>query len=261
MILYLLWLFFYLKQSTPFSQTRVIQTRRWVSDEVPQLTQQFASSGNSNDYFYSNKVIETLGNFLNAKNQGKGVEMQEGTRTVKPRRKTTMKRLAQDLESALRKREWLVTGNVDKSFFGPDFEFSDPDVSVTGVDEYAQGVNRLFDQSCSRAEIISTNIVPNSLVPTIRISWRCSGRVNVGPLGLEIKPYVVFSDFEVDERSGLLKRQTDTFSIPGSEILLWALFPFARPLLPPPAPSLEELMKVRGVVPQDRSRFRNRSRW
>jgi hypothetical protein len=40
-------------------------------------------------------------------------------------------------------------------------------------------------------------------------------------------------DFSVNRDSGLVVRQEDTFSIPGSNIIMWALLPFLRPYLPP----------------------------
>jgi len=152
---------------------------------------------------------------------------------VKKRRKTTLKRLTIDLENALKQREWLVTGNIDTSFFSEDFIFKDPNVTVEGCEEYARGVNRLFDQEMSRAMLYSAEV--DSDLPGVRVDWRCSGRVNIGPLGLDIKPYVVSTFFTVDEKNGLITYQEDKFGIPGYDIVLSALFPFLGPLLSPAA--------------------------
>ena len=100
--------------------------------------------------------------------------------------------------------------------------------------DYARGVYKLFDQETSRAEIIST--VVNATVPnTITVTWRLSGRVNIGP-GLTIKPYICYTDFTVNN-NGLIAFQEDRFDIPGWDILLSAFFPFLiGKVTAPPAP-------------------------
>ena len=102
-------------------------------------------------------------------------------------------------------------------------------------------MNKLFDET-SRAEIIST-VVSSTSPNTIVVTWRLSGRVNIGP-GLNIKPYICYTDFTID-KNGLICFQEDRFDIPGWDILLSALFPFligrvtappAEPVLPRPVP-------------------------
>jgi hypothetical protein len=96
---------------------------------------------------------------------------------------------------------------------------------LSGPKEYARGVIKIFDQATSRAQIIST--VVNSTIPnTITVTWRLSGRVNIGPNGLPIKPYICYTDFTINEENGLVLFQEDRFDIPGWDILLSALFPF-----------------------------------
>eukprot|EP00667_Euglena_gracilis_P028782 EG_transcript_37188 len=46
------------------------------------------------------------------------------------RRRTSLDRLARDLEAAIGRREWFVTGDIDPSFFSDDFAFQDPDVKI-----------------------------------------------------------------------------------------------------------------------------------
>ena len=77
-------------------------------------------------------------------------------------------------------------------------------------------------------------------VHTITVTWRLSGRVKVGP-GFDIKPYLVFTDFRVDPRTGLVAFQEDRFSLPGWDLLLSALLPPLRPWLAPPAPPADIL--------------------
>jgi hypothetical protein len=148
--------------------------------------------------------------------------------------------LAQTLDAELFEKEWFVTGNVNPCYFSDDFEFQDPDVKLSGIEDYAKGVNKLFDQETSRAEIISS--VVNSTVPnTITVTWRLSGKVNIGP-GLNIKPYICYTDFTV--RDGLIVFQEDRFDIPGWDILLSSLFPFLiGKLTAPAAPPVEPRRK------------------
>jgi hypothetical protein len=78
-------------------------------------------------------------------------------------------------------------------------------------------------------------------VDTLTVTWRLSGGVNIGP-GLKIKPYVVYTDFKVSPKDGLIVFQEDRFSIPGYDILLSALFPFLiGNILSKPAPDVEVL--------------------
>ena len=110
------------------------------------------------------------------------------------------------------------------------------------LSEYARGVNKIFDEKTARAEIVSTDV--NTTVPnTITCTWRLSGRVKVGP-GLSIKPYVVYTDFQVDPNTGLIVFQEDRFSIPGWDILLSSFFPvLIGKITSPEAPPVEELRR------------------
>lgn len=159
------------------------------------------------------------------------------------RGKTSLDKLALDLERVLIRREWFVTGDVDPVFFSDDFAFQDPDVRIKGVMGYAEGVQKIFTQGSSRAETIAVR-VNRTIENTITVTWRLSGRVNIGP-GLEIKPYVVYTDYTVDPKSGLIIFQEDRQGLPGYDIVLSAFFPFfvnrAGGLLAPPAPPVEIL--------------------
>jgi hypothetical protein len=144
-------------------------------------------------------------------------------------------KLAQVLDYELVQNEWFVTGKVNPVYFSNEFQFQDPDVKLAGIEAYARGVCQLFEASSSRAEIISTAVV-NATV--ITCTWRLSGRVTIGPAGLAIKPYVVYTDYTVED--GLVVFQQDRFSIPQWDILLSALFPFLiGTITQPPAPQVE----------------------
>jgi len=153
--------------------------------------------------------------------------------------KLSLETLAAVLDYELYEKEWFVTGKINPIYFDDTFQFQDPDVKLTGVEEYARGVIKIFDQSTSRAQIISC--VVNSTIPnTITVTWRLSGRVNIGPQGLPIKPYICYTDFTIDEESGLILFQEDRFDIPGWDILLSALFPFLiGKVTKEPAPEVE----------------------
>ena len=147
--------------------------------------------------------------------------------------------LAAILDYELSNKEWFVTGNVNPIYFADDFEFQDPDVQLSGIEDYARGVYKLFDPSCSRAELIRTEVNPSLGPNIITVTWRLSGKVSIGP-GLTIKPYVCYSDFTVDEESGLIVMQVDRFSVPQWDILLSALFPFLiGKITKEPAPPVE----------------------
>jgi hypothetical protein len=140
-------------------------------------------------------------------------------------------KLASVLDEELLEKEWFVTGMVNPIYFADEFAFQDPDVALTGIEDYARGVVKIFDQETSRAEIVST--VVNG-TDTITCTWRLSGKVNIGP-GLNIKPYIVYTDFTV--KDGLIVFQQDRFDLPTWDILLSALFPFLiGKLTAPPAP-------------------------
>ncbi|KAL7429071.1 hypothetical protein ACHAXH_003405 [Discostella pseudostelligera] len=153
--------------------------------------------------------------------------------------KLSLETLAAVLDYELYEKEWFVTGQINPIYFDDTFQFQDPDVKLTGVEEYARGVLKLFDQSSSRAQIISCEV--NTTIPnTITVTWRLSGRVNIGPKGLPIKPYICYTDFTIDEDNGLIVFQEDRFDIPGWDILLSALFPFLiGKVTKEPAPEVE----------------------
>eukprot|EP00633_Aureoumbra_lagunensis_P002998 CAMPEP_0197295126 /NCGR_PEP_ID=MMETSP0890-20130614/34577_1 /TAXON_ID=44058 ORGANISM="Aureoumbra lagunensis, Strain CCMP1510" /NCGR_SAMPLE_ID=MMETSP0890 /ASSEMBLY_ACC=CAM_ASM_000533 /LENGTH=153 /DNA_ID=CAMNT_0042770909 /DNA_START=237 /DNA_END=698 /DNA_ORIENTATION=+ len=142
------------------------------------------------------------------------------------------------IETGLRQREWFVTGNVIPELFAEDFKFEDPDVKISGIQEYAQGVRRLFDQETSRAEIVSCEQKETDDGAKVIVTWRLSGRVNIGPFGLEIKPYIVYTDLHLRSSDGLIDWQVDRFSVPTWDILLSAFAPWLPFLAPPAAPPI-----------------------
>lgn len=189
---------------------------------------------------YRNAATNVLSNFMTDDGSGRNKDNNDPLGSVTfdaPKfRKMPIEQLAIKLDRELYEKEWFVTGNVNPSYFSLDFKFQDPDVKLSGIEEYARAVNKLFDQTSSRAEIISTAVTsPN----TITVTWRLSGSVKIGP-GLRIKPYICYTDLTVDDDTGLICFQEDRFDIPGWDILLSALFPFLiGTVTAAPAPPVE----------------------
>lgn len=183
---------------------------------------------------YVNPLTEFLGKLIpkEAEVALEGVDFGVAKRRLSP------EEMAKAVDAGLRDREWFVTGRVLPELFSDGFEFKDPDVSLKGIDAYAKGVARLFDRT-ARCEVISCDLDGS----TIRIDWRLSGGVKIGP-GLTFKPYVVSTDLVVED--GLIVYQEDRFSIPGWQILVGAVAPWLP--TPVPAPPADELRaRARGA--------------
>eukprot|EP00984_Skeletonema_dohrnii_P018089 scaffold8352_cov135-Skeletonema_dohrnii-CCMP3373.AAC.8 len=220
------------------SSFQTAQTRTLLSRQ--QHTPLFSKDEMSNVDEYRNGVTEFLSNFMQRTPQeaGENVDPLGFIDFSAPKvGKMSLEKLAATLDAELYEKEWFVTGNVNPIYFGDDFQFQDPDVKLTGIEDYARGVKKLFSED-SRAQIISCEV--NTAIPnTITVTWRLSGGVNIGP-GLQIKPYICYTDLTVDENSGLVVFQEDKFDIPGWDILLSALFPFLiGKVTAPPAPEVE----------------------
>ena len=135
---------------------------------------------------------------------------------------TSLTTLAAALDYQLTEKEWFVTGNVNPSYFSKNFRFQDPDVKVESIEDYSKGVQKIFNQSTARAEILSTLVNEDASSPerpVITVTWRLSGGVNI-LFGLEIKPYIVFTDFVIDPATSLIIFQEDRFDLPSWDILL-----------------------------------------
>lgn len=203
---------------------------------------------------YKNLATSVLSNFMQDKTS---MTSMEGSKTqsdviskitfdVPKVDKLPLATLAKVLDYELYNKEWFVTGNVNPVYFSDDFEFQDPDVKLTGIENYAIGVNKLFNQKTSRAQIQKVEVNPNK-ENTITVTWRLSGNVKIGPgEGLPIKPYICYTDFKVDPESGLIVFQEDRFDIPQWDILLSALFPFliGKVTKVPAEPIVREILPI-----------------
>lgn len=184
---------------------------------------------------YRNVATEILSNFMQKKDTNDNEDrssaspspLQDIDFNAPKQPVQSLETLAAILDYELYNKEWFVTGNVNPVYFADSFVFQDPDVTLEGIKSYAEGVNTLFDQDTSRAEILQTIANPSPLGDdnnVITCTWRLSGKANIGPAGLLIKPYIVYTDFFVQD--GLIVRQEDRFDLPQWDILLSSLFPF-----------------------------------
>mmetsp|Transcript_3265 Transcript_3265/g.5127 ORF Transcript_3265/g.5127 Transcript_3265/m.5127 type:complete len:294 (+) Transcript_3265:76-957(+) len=215
---------------------------------------------------YSNPLTSFLGNFIGSKDEKMEIGDKEQEKIVqlddftKPKAfNLPIGEMVKRLDAGIRENEWFVTGKVMSELFADDFLFKDPDVQLRGIEKYADGVNRLFDQNTSRVEVISCELNPaitdtvnkemgasiddDKFVQVVTVEWRLSGNVNIGPFGgLFIKPYICYSDLHVRNADGLIVYQEDRFDIPGWDILLSAIAPWL-PFLAPPAPSVSVILQ------------------
>lgn len=206
---------------------------------------------------YRNPVTEFLANFMDNKSAMEDSKQQDDPLDAidfdapKLAKRMTLEQLAAALDAELYEKEWFVTGNVNPTYFDDAFRFEDPDVKLEGIEAYARGVHKLFDQQVSRAEIIGT-VVNGDIPNTITCTWRLSGKADIGP-GLTIKPYIVYTDFTVDPASGLIVKQEDRFDLPQWDILLSSLLPFLIGVLtaPPAPPVPPRTVKVAGDTKSD----------
>eukprot|EP00525_Craspedostauros_australis_P000202 CAMPEP_0198125240 /NCGR_PEP_ID=MMETSP1442-20131203/42134_1 /TAXON_ID= /ORGANISM="Craspedostauros australis, Strain CCMP3328" /LENGTH=283 /DNA_ID=CAMNT_0043784809 /DNA_START=148 /DNA_END=999 /DNA_ORIENTATION=+ len=176
---------------------------------------------------YKNVATKVLSNFMQEEDSEEAIEdpldQIDWNNTPKIPPTTTLATLAQALDYELTQREWFVTGDVNPAYFADTFEFQDPDVQLKGIEAYARGVRKLFNQKTARAEIIETVVNADG---GITCTWRLSGDINIGFNGLPIKPYICYTDFTVDTETSLITQQEDRFDIPQWDILLSSLFPF-----------------------------------
>lgn len=143
------------------------------------------------------------------------------------------------VNDGLREREWFVTGRGLPQLFSDDFRFSDPDVSLQGFENYCRQVRRLFDQDTSRCEVVCCAVTAPH---TLTVVWRNSGKVNLGPLGVELKPYLVTTTLKTSPADGLIVSQVDDFVADGAGLALYQV-PLLRSLTAPAAPRAEELRR------------------
>ncbi|WIA33788.1 hypothetical protein OEZ86_006901 [Tetradesmus obliquus] len=142
-----------------------------------------------------------------------------------------LERIRQAIEKDFSEGQYYVTGNLTSSLYDPDCTFKDPTTNVKGVKKYTTAVAALFDQTVSRADLISSNVAgPNS----IALRWRLEGKLKIGDL--PIKPYTGSTLYTVDEASGLISRHEEEWDITAVDAFVSTLFPGLNYGAPPAPP-------------------------
>lgn len=138
--------------------------------------------------------------------------------------------MAKRLDAGLRSECWFVTGRSQPELFSESFTFSDPQVSLNGIEEYSRGVRSFYKQGTAVGEVVCTAATaPN----TITVVWRNYGTVNIGP-GIELAPYLVTTTLTTSASDGgLIVRQEDAFEVNNVELFKYNFLKSKRPALPP----------------------------
>ena len=138
--------------------------------------------------------------------------------------------MAKRLDAGLRRECWFVTGRSLPELFSDSFTFSDPQVSLTGIEEYSRGVRSFYKQGTAVGEIVCTAATAPD---TITVVWRNYGTVNIGP-GFDLAPYLVTTTLKTSASDGgLIVKQEDAFEVNNADLIKYNLFKASRPPVPP----------------------------
>ena len=202
------------------------------------------SSAAGDEVATKSPIIELLKNFLPNDNSesDSAPEIDNPLDSIswdKPKKRgLNPEQMADAINDGLREREWFVTGMGLPELYSDNFSFSDPQVSLVGYEQYCRQVRRLFDQETARCELVCCSVTAPD---TITVLWRNSGRVNIGSVGVTLKPYVVTTKLKMDPNDGnLIVSQVDEFASDSAGLLLYQI-PILRPLAGAPAPSVDVL--------------------
>eukprot|EP00548_Thalassiothrix_antarctica_P005002 CAMPEP_0194133126 /NCGR_PEP_ID=MMETSP0152-20130528/3422_1 /TAXON_ID=1049557 /ORGANISM="Thalassiothrix antarctica, Strain L6-D1" /LENGTH=283 /DNA_ID=CAMNT_0038828377 /DNA_START=97 /DNA_END=948 /DNA_ORIENTATION=+ len=138
--------------------------------------------------------------------------------------------MAKRIDTGLRRECWFVTGRSAPELFADSFAFSDPQVSLKGIEEYSRGVRSFYKQGSALGEIVCTAATGPD---TITVVWRNYGTVNIGP-GFDLAPYIVTTTLKTSANDGgLIVKQEDAFEVNNVALIKYNLFKGNRPPLPP----------------------------
>ena len=142
----------------------------------------------------------------------------------------SVEEMARRVDAGLRRECWFVTGRSLPELFSSAFTFSDPQVTLAGIEEYSRGVRSFYKQGSAVGEIVCTAATAPD---TITVIWRNFGTVNLGP-GFDLAPYLVTTTLKTSASDGgLIVRQEDAFEAPDKvELLTYNLFKARRPAVP-----------------------------
>lgn len=110
----------------------------------------------------------------------------------------SIEEMARRVDAGLRRECWFVTGRSLPELFSSAFTFSDPQVTLAGIEEYSRGVRSFYKQ------------------------------------GFDLAPYLVTTTLKTSASDGgLIVRQEDAFEAPDKvELLKYNLFKARRPAVP-----------------------------
>lgn len=139
------------------------------------------------------------------------------------------------LRKCFEEGQYYVSGNLDRGIFEPDCVFTDPTINVKGTEKYAKAVSEIFSPKTSQADLISLQITGSD---KIELEWRLAGVITQGGIDFKFKPYLGSTVYTLDECSGKIRRQDETWKISTLDVFISIFFPsFGAP----PAPPADEL--------------------
>jgi len=142
----------------------------------------------------------------------------------------TTEEMAKRLDVGLRRECWFVTGRSLPELFADSFTFSDPQVSLSGIEEYSRGVRSFYKQGYAVGEIVCTSVTAPD---TITVVWRNYGTVNIGP-GFDLAPYLCTTTLKTSASDGgLIVKQEDAFEVNNLDLIKYNLFKSNRAAVPP----------------------------
>jgi hypothetical protein len=128
------------------------------------IMQSKKDKSDENNVEYSDIMVSTLSNLLPGGGGTKSPPSQgtvlDGINWGAPKRRgLTIESMADALDAGLREKSWFVTGNIMPELFAENFLFTDPNVKLEGVEAYARGVNKVFNQQTSRMQVCSSSFL------------------------------------------------------------------------------------------------------
>jgi len=142
----------------------------------------------------------------------------------------SIEEMAERVDAGLRRECWFVTGRSLPQLFSDSFTFSDPQVSLNGIEEYSRGVRSFYKQGYAVGEIVCTSVTAPD---TITVVWRNYGTVNIGP-GFDLAPYLCTTTLKTSASDGgLIVKQEDAFEVNNLDLIKYNLFKSNRAAVPP----------------------------
>ncbi len=123
--------------------------------------------------------------------------------------------VAKTLERDLVDGQYFVTGDLTREIFDDRCRFVDPTNDVVGLSRYLAALALLFDPATSRVTLRNVEVTSPTTVETdgtlegyLRFPWRP-----------RVEPYAFHTVYTVDDASGLIVEQRQTWSISGARAI------------------------------------------